>query len=215
MAISFREFPWYVQLLIFFLLAVLIFAAGEFIPGLPVQQKRAELEQLTQQRDGLQKEVTEMQVYERRYADFKRDVEGLQRQLDTLKTIVPEEKEADEFIRLMQQAASASNVTIRRLTSQAVVPREFHFEMPFEVQADAPYFNILDFYARLSRLSRIINVGDLLFEEPDKAKGTKYPIRPGTTVSGIFTVTTFFTKSAEAIAPAQPAKPPGAQPGKP
>ncbi len=214
MAISFREFPWYVQLLVFSLLAVLIFGAGEIIPGLPVQKDRASLEQLTQQRDNLQKEVTELQVYERRSADFKRDVEGLQKQLDTLKTIVPEEKEADEFIRLLQQAASASNVTIRRLTSQAIVAREFHYEMPFEVQADGPYFNILDFFARLSRLSRIINVGDLLFEEPDKAKGTKYPIRPGTTVSGIFTVTTFFTKSAEAIAPAQPARAPGAQPGK-
>lgn len=201
MAISFREFPWYVQLLVFSLLAVLIFGAGEIIPGSPVQKDRAALEQLTQQRDNLQKEVTEMQVYERRYADFKRDVEGLQKQLDTLKTIVPEEKETDEFIRLLQAAASASNVSIRRLTAQPVVPREFHFEMPFELQADGPYFNVLDFFARLSRLSRIINVGDLVFEEPGKAKGTKYPMRPGTTVSGIFTVTTFFTKSAEAISP--------------
>jgi len=214
MAISFREFPWYVQLLVFSLLAVLIFGAGEIIPGSPVQKDRAALEQLTQQRDNLQKEVTEMQVYERRYADFKRDVEGLQKQLDTLKTIGPEENETDEFIRLLQAAASASNVGIRRLTAQPVVAREFHFEMPFELQADGPYFNVLDFFARLSRLSRIINVGDLVFEEPGKAKGTKYPMRPGTTVSGIFTVTTFFTKSAEAIGPAQPAKAPGAQPGK-
>src|SRR6266581_4896168 len=180
MAISFREFPWYVQLLVFSLLAVLIFGAGEIIPGSPVQKDRAALEQLTQQRDNLQKEV----------------------------------KETDEFIRLLQAAASASNVSIRRLTAQPVVPREFHFEMPFELQADGPYFNVLDFFARLSRLSRIINVGDLVFEEPGKAKGTKYPMRPGTTVSGIFTVTTFFTKSAEAVAPAQPAKAPGAQPGK-
>ncbi len=214
MAISFREFPWYVQLLVFSLLAVLIFGAGEIIPGLPVQKDRASLEQATQQRDSLQREVTEMQVYERRSADFKRDVEGLQKQLDTLKTIVPEEKEADEFIRLVQQAASASNVTIRRLTSQAIVAKEFHYEMPFEVQADGPYFNVLDFFSRLGRLSRIINVGDLLFEEPGKAKGTKYPIRPGTTVSGIFTVTTFFTKSADALAPAQPAKAPGKPGGK-
>src|SRR5229473_936550 len=171
MAISFREFPWYVQLLVFSLLAVLIFGAGEIIPGSPVQKDRASLEQATQQRDSLQREVTEMQVYERRSADFKRDVEGLQKQLDTLKTIVPEEKEADEFIRLVQQAASASNVTIRRLTSQAIVAKEFHYEMPFEVQADGPYFNVLDFFGRLGRLSRIINVGDLAFDDPEKAKG--------------------------------------------
>src|SRR5258708_19190765 len=152
MAISFREFPWYVQLLVFSLLAVLIFGAGEIIPGSPVQKDRAALEQLTQQRDNLQKEVTEMQVYERRYADFKRDVEGLQKQLDTLKTIVPEEKETDEFIRLLQAAASASNVTIRRLTSQAIVAKEVHYEMPFQVQAHGPYFTVPGFLSHLRRL---------------------------------------------------------------
>ncbi len=43
---------------------------------------------------------------------------AFQKQLDTLKTIVPEEKEIDEFIRQVQGAATASNVQLRRLTSQ-------------------------------------------------------------------------------------------------
>jgi Tfp pilus assembly protein PilO len=72
--------------------------------------------------------------------------------------------------------------------------------MPFEVQADGPYFNLMDFFGRLGRLSRIINVGDLDFADPDKSKGTKYAIRPGTTVSAVFTATTFFTKPAD-VAP--------------
>ena len=33
--------------------------------------------------------------------------------------------------------------------------------MPFDIEADGPYFSVLDFFARLGRLSRIINVGDL------------------------------------------------------
>ncbi len=88
--------------------------------------------------------------------------------------------------------------------------------MPFEVQADGPYFNILDFFSRLSRLSRIINVGDIQFDDPgaSTAKGTKYAVRPGTTVTGVFTVTTYFTKSADntsttaAKGPAQPVRKP-------
>jgi Tfp pilus assembly protein PilO len=87
------------------------------------------------------------------------------------------------------------------------VTKEYHYEMPFELQADGPYFNILDFFGRLSRLSRIINVGDLNFADPAKAQGARYPLRPGTTVSGIFTATTFFTKPSDAGAAA--AKPAG------
>jgi Tfp pilus assembly protein PilO len=135
-------------------------------------------------------------------------MDALNKQLDTLKTIVPEEKETDEFIRLVQGAAAASNVQLRRLTSQAIVSKEYHYEMPFEVQADGPYFNILDFFGRLSRLSRIISVGDLAFAEPAQTKGARYPVRPGTTVSGVFTATTFFTKSSDAGAAAS-AKPAG------
>ena len=86
---------------------------------------------------------------------------------------------------------------LRRLTSMAIVSKEYHYEMPFEVQADGPYFNILDFFSRLGRLSRIINVGDLAFTDAAGAKGAKYPIRPGTTVTGTFTATTFFTRPAD------------------
>jgi hypothetical protein len=53
-------------------------------------------------------------------------------------------------------------------------------------------------------------VGDLTFADPSASKGTRYPIRPGTTVSGIFTATTFFTKLADTGAiPTSPGKPAG------
>src|SRR5260370_42396227 len=125
-------------------------------------------------------------------------MDALNKQVDTVETIVPEEKEVDEFIRQVQGAASASNVQLRRLTAGKIDTKEYHYEMPCEAQADGPYFNVLDFFSRLSRLSRIINVGDLQFDDPNGGgKGTKYPIRPGTTVTGVFTIMTYFTKPAD------------------
>ena len=211
MAISFREFPWYIQALLFLTLAVAIILAGEFVPYLPVQQTRTKLAQANDQRTKLNAEVTQLRVYRRRYAEFQGEMEALQKQLDTLKTIVPEEKELDEFMRLLQGAAAASGVQVRRLTAQPVIAKDYHFEMPFEVQVDGPYYNILDFFSRLSRLSRIINVGDIAFTGLGEARGAKYPVRPGATVTGTFTATTFFTKAGE-----EPSGKAGAkQPGKP
>ncbi len=210
MAIAFREFPWYIQALLFVLLAVLLIAVGEFVPLSPIYQSRSHLDKLNADYAKLNQEVTALRVYERRYGEFRQEMEALQKQLDTLKTIVPEEKELDEFMRLVQGAATAANVQVRRLTAQPVTPRDFHYEMPFEVQVDGPYYNVLDFFSRLSRLSRIINVGDIIFNNPSGAKGTKYPVRPGTTVSGTFTAVTFFTKAADEtqakLAAKQPAK---------
>jgi type IV pilus assembly protein PilO len=210
MAISFKEAPWYIQALIFVALFILLLAAGEYVPGSPVTSARKELQSLHEQDTTLNQEVSALQVYERRYTEFTQEMTALNRQLETLKTIVPEEKAADDFIHLIQGAASASGVQIRSLTADAVVAHEYHYDMPFDIVVDGPYFGIMDFFARLSRLSRIINVGDLTFTGLGANKG-RYPVSPSTTVTGSCTITTFFTSSQTAPSTAAT----GARPGTP
>src|SRR6266853_2879503 len=207
MANPFRDMSVIMQALVAAAVAVVLVLVGVYVPGSPIARERDEVDSAVQKRAKLNQEVQQLQVYKQRYGELKQQMDALSKQLDTLKTIVPEEKETDEFIRLLQGAASASGVQLRRLTSQAIVPKEYHYEMPFEVQADGPYFNVLDFFGRLSRLSRIINVGDLDFADPDKTKGAHYTLRPGSTVSGIFTATTYFTKPGDVTPAAGAAKP--------
>jgi type IV pilus assembly protein PilO len=203
MAISFKESPWYIQALVFVALAILLMAAGEYVPGLPVAKARQDLQQVREQDTKLNQEVSALQVYERRYSEFQVEMAALNKQLDTLKAIVPEEKNADDFMRQMQGAAAASGVQIRKLTANPVVTRDYHFDMPFNVQVDGPYYSIVDFFSRLSRLSRIINVGDLTFGGLGEGHGAGYPVRPSTTVSGSCIVTTFFTTPASQMPAAQ------------
>ena len=100
-------------------------------------------------------------MYKQRRAELQSEMDALQKQLETLQTIVPEEKQVDQFILMIQSAAISSGVSIRKLTAKPVTTQPYYFEMPFEIEADGPYFSVLDFFARLGRLSRIINVGDL------------------------------------------------------
>jgi type IV pilus assembly protein PilO len=206
MAISFKEAPWYIQALVFVALAIVLLAAGEYTPGLPVAQARTELQSARTQASKLNQEVSALQVYERRYTEFMQEMNALNKQLDTLKAIVPEGKEVDEFMRLLEGAATASGVQVRHLTAQAVVAREYHYEMPFGIEVDGPYFSIVDFFSRLSRLSRIINVGDLAFNGMGDGK-TRYPVRPSTSVTGSCTVTTFFTMPSETTQPVAAVQP--------
>jgi Tfp pilus assembly protein PilO len=207
MANPLRDMSVIMQGLVAAAIAVVLVLLGIYLPFSPVAQEKEQYDKAVQLRTQLTQEVTQLQVYKQRYGELKQQMDALSKQLDTLKTIVPEEKETDEFIRLLQGAASSSNVQIRHLTAKTVVPKgNDYYEMPFEIQADGPYFNVLDFFGRLSRLSRIINVGDLQFADPDKASGSRYALRPGTTVSGVFTATTYFTKPADAIPASSAAK---------
>src|SRR3974390_746976 len=182
MANPFRDMSVIMQGLVALAIAVILVLAGLYVPFSPVAQERADYDKAVQARTKLNQEVPQLQGSKKRYGKLKQQMDALNKQLDTLKTIVPEEKEVDEFIRQVQGAASASNVQLRRLTAQKIESKEYHFEMPFEAQADGPYFNVLYFFSRLSRLSRIINVGDLQLDDPaaSGSKETKYPVRPGT-----------------------------------
>jgi len=205
MANPLRDMSVIMQGLVAAALAIVLAVLGVYLPFSPVAQEKEQLDKAVVLRSQLTQEVTQLSVYKQRFGELKQQMDALNKQLDTLKTIVPEEKETDEFIRLLQGAATQSNVQLRHLAAKAVVPKDNnYYEMPFEVQADGPYFNVLDFFGRLSRLSRIINVGDLQFT--DVGKGSGYTLRPGTTVTGTFTATTYFTKPAEAAAS-------GAKPG--
>ncbi len=211
MANPLRDMSVIMQGLVAAAIAVVLVLLGIYLPFSPVAQEKDQVDKAIVQKAQLTQEVQQLQVYKQRYGELKQQMDALSKQLETLKTIVPEEKETDEFIRLLQGAAASSNVELRLLKAKGVVPKDNdYFEMPFEIQADGPYFNVLDFFSKLSRLSRIINVGDLEFSDPDKAKGGHYSMRPGTTVSGTFTATTYFSKPASA-APAAGAAAPGAK----
>lgn len=208
MASSFREWPWPLQALLYFGVAVALTVAGLYIPGLPWASIRGQLEAAQAELKPLDAEVQNLRVYKQRRAELQTEMDALQKQLATLQTIVPEEKETDQFILMLQRSAMTAGVSIRTLTAKPVAQKPYYFEMPFDIEADGPYYSVLDFFAKLGRLSRIINVGDLKLTAIGStgAGGGKFRVAPGTTVTGTFTVTTFFTSSAEAP-PAATGKP--------
>jgi type IV pilus assembly protein PilO len=201
---SFREWPWPLQAVFYVALAVVLVAAGFYLPISPVRTVRSDLEAAQNSLKPLDQEVQSLRVYKQRRAELQSEMDALQKQLETLQTIVPEEKQVDQFIIMIQSAALSSGVSIRKLTAKPVQTQPYYFEMPFDIEADGPYFSVLDFFARLGRLSRIINVGDLklagLASGPQSQ--VKFHTAAGASVTGTFTITTFFTKAAESAAPA-------------
>jgi type IV pilus assembly protein PilO len=204
MATAFRDWPWPLQALFYVGLTIVLVLAGFYIPGLPLTTVRTQLEAAQAEIKPLEADVQNLRVYKQRRAELQTEMDALQKQLATLQTIVPEDKETDQFILMIQRSAITSGVAIRSLKADPIAQKPFYFEMPFEVEADGPYYSVLDFFARMGRLSRIINVGDLKLAGLNPT-AAKYRMSAGTTVSGTFTITTFFTNSAGTKPAAAPA----------
>ena len=209
MASRFQDWPWPLQAIFYFGLAVVLVLAGLYIPGSPLANIRTQLEAAQKEEKPLETEVASLRVYKQRKAELQSDMDALAKQLATLQTIVPEEKQTDQFILMIQSAAISSGVSIRSLKAEPIASKPYYYEMPFEVQADGPYFSLLDFFSRLGRLSRIINVSQLKLAGLNSAKGgaasSNFRRTPGTSVTGTFTITTFFSNSADQPATSAPA----------
>jgi|SRR5690348_8543447 len=199
----FQDWPWPLQAVAYVALAFAIIAAGFFVPGSPIAGVRTDLQTAQAQLKPLEQEVASLRLYKQRKAELQSDMDALQKQLATLQTIVPEDKQADQFILMVQRSAASSGVLIRTLTAKPIATKDYYSEMPFEVEADGPYYGVLDFFSQLGRLSRIINVGDLkLSGLKQNQSGEKFRMTPGSSVTGTFTITTFFTEAAQTQAPA-------------
>ncbi len=211
MATSFRDWPWPLQALLYVGLTIVLVLAGFYVPGSPLTTVRTQLESAQAEVKPLEADVENLRVYKQRRAELQTEMDALQKQLATLQTIVPEEKETDQFILMVQRSAVSSGVAIRSLVANPIAQKPYYFEMPFAVEADGPYYSVLDFFSRMGRLSRIINVGDLKLTSLGGPSNTsKFRLAAGSTVTGSFTITTFFTNPAEAGVAATPTPTPAA-----
>ena len=154
---------------------------------------------------GKEAEIAQLQPYQNKLADLNRSVDALKQQLELQKRIVPDEKEVEGFIKMMQTEAQKSNVEIRRYTANPIVNKEFYSEAPFAMDIDGPYFSVLDFFQRVAKMERIININNLAMASVSKPTGAKvkksYKYEPNETVVVSCVATAFFSRENTAAPP--------------
>src|SRR5438876_2590633 len=159
--------------------------------------------------DNKVRENAELEAYRPKLAEIERQLASLKQQLEIERRIVPDEKEVDGFMRMMDSEAMKSGVELRRYTAKGVNSKDFYSELPFEMELDGPYYSMLNFFDRVGKLERIINVFGLLVASTKKSSDAKvkhqYQYAPGESVAATYTATTFFSHDLEPGAPGKPA----------
>jgi type IV pilus assembly protein PilO len=154
----------------------------------------------------LQADIRSLEVTANKLQEFQREVALREAKLETLKRILPADKETPELMKKVQYLAAQSNLIIRRFTPGATVNREFpiegqappkpgqqqsaqpaaeyYQEWPINVDVEGTYHNLGLFFDRVGRLSRLVNVGNL------KVKNQSAP-KPSNTIAVSCVATTF------------------------
>jgi len=188
---------------------VVITAALYFIV---FKSQRDEVDHVQQALDSKLRENSELQSYKPKLKDMDQQLANLKQQMEIERHIVPDEKEVPEFIKLLDAEALKSGIEIRRYTAKAGNSKDFYTEVPFEMELDGSYYGVLDFFDRVGKLERIINISSVAMATTKKATDAKakhtYQYAAGTSVVVVCDATTFF--SHDVAPPAAAAKTKGA-----
>ena len=182
-----------------------VLSAALFFTVFKSQQAANETAQ--KQLDDKLRENAELERYKTKLDDIERQLASLKQQLEIERKIVPDEKEVDNFMKMLDAEALKAGIELRRYTAKPVASKEFYTELPFELELDGPYYSALSFFDRVGKLERIVNVSDLIVastKKPQDAKAKKtYQYAPNESVVATCTATTFFSHDpTPAAAPA-------------
>jgi len=192
---KFSEFSASLQLAVVVVLAVVLSGAAYWFVYKDMDAaNRALRAQLKAKED----ENAALRPYADRKADMERKLATLKDQLEQMKRIVPDEKEAPQFMEMLQAEARKAGIEVRRYTAKPTAQREFFSEVPFDIDLDGSYYALLHFFENVAHLDRIINVTGLKMASLRKASeaGVKkqYQYAPSETVVVTCVATTFFSR---------------------
>jgi type IV pilus assembly protein PilO len=155
------------------------------------------------------RENNELESYRPKLKDMERQLANLKQQLDIERRIVPDEKQEESFIESMNAEAQKAGVEVRRYVAQPGSAKEYYTEVPFSMELDGPYYSMLNFFDRVSKLERIVNVSNLLVSTTRNASDAKvkhtYQYAPNESVVASFTATTFYSHDLNVSPAGKPA----------
>jgi type IV pilus assembly protein PilO len=158
MDISLSKLPWYGQILAFVVVCgMAIYGFWNFY----VVDFEADLALKQTHLTALNADITKGTATARRLGEFQGEVTNLEHRLESLRNVLPEQKDVADTLRRIQGLALQSNLTLVRFTPAPQRQQPLYAEVPYRITALGSYHNLGLFFDRVSKFPRIINVGDI------------------------------------------------------
>jgi len=114
-----------------------------------------------------QKKIKEYEAVAAELPAFEKEFERLNREFDLISLKLPKEKEIPALIDSVYSEISGSSLDSIIFAPQGQVAKEIYAEIPIQMEVVGGYYNLADFFDRISRLPRIVNVRDLVLSRMD------------------------------------------------
>jgi len=191
MAKSFNDLPAAVQGAILTGAAVVLAGVVFYLYVLPLSAQRTRLDAEVKK---LTAENQKNQAVERERTELLNRITQLEKQLATLRSIVPDEAATDQFVRMVYDTSTAAAIHLRSFVAQSPAATEYYIELPYNVRIDGTYWAMRNFFERLARQDRIVSVTGLALGPPSGGGQGSFTILPGETVGANCVIKTFYNR---------------------
>jgi type IV pilus assembly protein PilO len=165
MDLNLNKLPWYGQVALFVVLGLGLVGGFYWFYAVPTWAEMATREENLA---GLRVSIKKASTTANQLSQFRQQVAELEARLESLKAVLPEQKDVADLLRRIQTLATQSNLTIRGFKPAPSVTKQLHAEWPIALQLDGTYHNLAMFFDRVSKFSRIINVSDITIRAKEK-----------------------------------------------
>ena len=181
MDLSLSKLPWYAQIGAFVVVSALsLFGFWKFY----VVEAQSDIDARQTRLTALRGDISRGVATARRLPQFQAEVAELERKLDNLRAVLPEQKDVADILRRVQGLATQSSLNLQRFTPQAPQQEALYAALPFKLRAEGTFHNLGQFFDRISKFPRIINVGELTIKP-------RQPQEPNLSIEAEFVATTF------------------------
>jgi len=163
---------------------------------------------LSDQKDSLQKDVTRLkaendrnEAFRQQQTEYLNRIKQLESQLETLRSIVPDEQDTDAFMRTVFADGTTTGTQIRTFIPKPPEVKDYYVATPFAVHLDGTYYSLLSFFDRLAHEQRITSVSGLSLGTPEGGGMGNYLVPKSSTVGANCVLTTYFNKPLTSAAP--------------
>jgi type IV pilus assembly protein PilO len=195
MALSLNKLPWYGQVGAFVLLGMAGVGIFYYYYEMPA---RAEMATRRNQLTVLRADLDKGLATARKLPEFRAEVDDLEHRLTSLRSVLPEEKDAADLLRRLQTVAMQSNLAIMTFKPSPTVTKQLHAEWPINLELEGSYHNLAIFFDRLGKFTRIVNISALEVKGKDRDKDKLSNV----TISAKCVATTFVLLDPAAVAAA-------------
>jgi type IV pilus assembly protein PilO len=190
MQLSLSKLPWHAQIGAFVVVCLGAVAGFWYFYVLDAQ---ADLAIRRTRLTALRSDVARGVATARRLPEFEGQVTQLEGRLESLRAVLPEEKDVADILRRLQALATQSSLSIQRFTPQPSVQQAMYAEVPFKLQAEGTYHNLGAFFDRISKFPRIINISSITIKAKPQPE-------PNATIVAECIATTFVLQDGVAAA---------------